>query len=76
MELMKDKSESFSSPDYYEGLTKEYETEDIRDKMAAEIYNCDLLYMTAIADVLDLERPKDATYILGLKNAKKQIERD
>ena len=66
--LMRNPAEKFSKSDYYSGLAKEYNAKDEHDLKSAELYNCDLLYMTAIASVLGLERPKDScdTAIFGI----------
>ena len=58
--LMKNSAEPFHRADYYDGLAKEYDAADEHDLKSAELYNCDLLYMTAIASVLKLPRPKDS----------------
>lgn len=67
-ELMNDKDSKFSSADFYEGLAKEYEPVDEHDMWSACLYNCDLLYMTAIACVLGLKIPSDSgdIHIFGL----------
>lgn len=58
--LMNDNNEPFSKADFYEGLADEYDAVDEDDLKAAELYNCDLLYMVGIANVLGLKRPKDS----------------
>ena len=67
-ELINDSSLAFSKTSFYEGLAKEYEPKDDHDMWSACLYNCDLLYMTAIASVLNLEIPKSAgdTHIFGI----------
>lgn len=67
-ELINDNSSAFSKTSFYEGLAKEHEAVDDHDMWAACLYNCDLLYMTAIAHVLNLETPKSAgdTQIFGI----------
>ena len=78
--LMQDKNEPFFNPYYYKGLAKEYDAPNAKEQLSAEIYNCDLLYMTAIADVMELERPKTAGDFLKLKEENKKgktaIEKD
>lgn len=56
--LMCNSAEPFSKADFYDGLADEYDAEDEHDLKTAEIYNCDLLFMVAIASVLKLPRPK------------------
>lgn len=58
--LMKDPEEKFHNSDFYEGLEGEYEAADEHDLWSARLYNCDLIYMVAIANVLGLQRPKDS----------------
>lgn len=70
LELMQNENEPFSNPYYYEGLADEYDAPDEREKISGEIYNCDLLYMTAIADVLELERPKTSADFIYLNDEK------
>jgi hypothetical protein len=57
-ELMNDKDSEFSKAGFYDGLSDEDESEDEHDMWSACLYNCDLLYMTAIAYVLGLEVPE------------------
>ena len=57
-ELMNDSNSKFSKANFYEGLADEYEAIDEHDMWSACLYNCDLLYMTAIAMVLNLEIPQ------------------
>ncbi len=57
-ELLSDTSSRFSQSEYYDGLAREYEPIDDHDYWTACLYNCDLIYMVAIAMVLDLEIPK------------------
>ncbi len=59
-ELINNKDSKFAYTDFYEGLAKEYEAVDEYDMWSACLYNCDLLYMTAIAYVLNLEIPKSS----------------
>lgn len=67
--LMKNSASKFSRTSFYEGLADEYEAENEEDKWSACVYNCDLLYMTAIAYVLKLDTPKSSgdTYIFGIE---------
>lgn len=58
--LMKDPEEKFHNSDFYEGLEGEYEAADEHDLWSARLYNCDLIYMVAIASVLGLQRPNDS----------------
>lgn len=66
--LMRNSASVFSRTTTYEGLTDEYETDDEHEKWSACVYNCDLLYMTAIAYVLKLETPKSSgdIHIFGM----------
>lgn len=57
-ELMNDKDSKFSKVYFYDGSYDEDESEDEHDMLSACLYNCDLLYMTAIAYVLGLEIPQ------------------
>lgn len=59
-ELLSDTSSKFSTTSLYDGLAGEYESVDEHDYWSACLYNCDLLYMTAIAMVLGLEMPKSS----------------
>lgn len=59
-ELLNDKNEPFYFADYFNGLADDYEASDEQDKRQAELYNCDLIYMVAIAFVLGLRRPKSS----------------
>ena len=59
-ELMNDKNSKFSKAELYEGLADEYEATDKHDMWSACVYNCDLLYMTAIAHVLKLKVPESS----------------
>ncbi len=76
--LMNDSSEPFSKAEYYEGLADEYEAADDHDLKSAEVYNCDLLYMVAIANVLGLPRPEDSGDVLSesAKNVKESVDWD
>ncbi len=56
--LLKNSAEPFHSTTYFDGLEGEYEPSDEHDKWATCLYNCDLIYMVAIASVLKLQRPK------------------
>ena len=69
-ELMNDKDSKFSKVYFYDGLYGEDESEDERDTLSACLYNCDLLYMTAIAYVLGLEIPQFSwdVEIFGMQN--------
>lgn len=58
--LMKNPEEKFHNSDFYVGLEGEYEAEDEHDLWSARLYNCDLIYMVAIATVLGLQRPNDS----------------
>ncbi len=58
--LMNDKNSKFSKAALYEGLADEYEATDECEMWSACVYNCDLLYMTAIAYVLNLEIPESS----------------
>lgn len=58
--LMKNPEEKFHNSDFYVGLEGEYEAEDEHDLWSARLYNCDLIYMVAIAAVLGLQRPNDS----------------
>lgn len=68
--LMRNSAEPFSKAAFYEGLADDYEAEDEHDMMTASVYNCDLLYMVAIASVLGLPRPKDSedTEMFGIES--------
>ena len=57
-ELMNDKDSEFSKTEFYDGLFDDDETEDEHYIWTSCVYNCDLLYMTAIAHVLGLEIPE------------------
>ena len=57
-ELMNDKDSEFSKAEFYEGLFDGDETEDGHYVWSSCLYNCDLLYMTAIAHVLGLAIPE------------------
>lgn len=59
-ELMNDKDSEFSEAEFYDGLFDGDESEDEHDIWSACLYNCDLLYMTAIAYVLGLEIPESS----------------
>ncbi len=59
-ELMKDSDSEFAFAGYYEGLAEEWEAVDEHDLWSACLYNCDLLYMTAIAHVLGLQIPESS----------------
>lgn len=67
--LMRNSASKFSRTDLYKGLADEYEAEDEEDMWSACVYNCDLLYMTAIASVLKLEIPRDSgdIHIFGIE---------
>lgn len=56
--LMKNSAENFHSREYYEGLEGDYQSKDEHDLWSVRVYNCDLLYMVAIANVLKLKRPR------------------
>lgn len=58
--LMKNLEEKFHNSDFYKGLEGEYEAKDEHDLWSARLYNCDLIYMVAIASVLGLQRPNDS----------------
>lgn len=58
--LMRNSASKFSKASYYEELAKEYDPVDEHDMWSACLYNCDLLYMTAIAHVLKLPTPRTA----------------
>lgn len=58
--LMKNPEEKFHNSNFYVGLEGEYEAEDEHDLWSARLYNCDLIYMVAIAAVLGLQRPNDS----------------
>lgn len=60
-ELLNDENSVFSNPDTYQGLEGTYESIDNHDLWTARLYNCDLLYMIAIANVLDLPIPEDSS---------------
>ena len=57
-ELMNNEEFEFSKAEFYEDLFDEDETEDEHYIWSSRLYNCDLLYMTAIAYVLGLEIPE------------------
>ena len=59
-ELLTDTNSKFACSDYYVGLADDYEAKDEKDMWSACVYNCDLLYMTAIAHVFGLEIPKNS----------------
>lgn len=58
--LMKNSAEPFSKAEFYDGLADGYEAKDECDLKSAELYNCDFLYMVAIASVLGLKRPRSS----------------
>lgn len=58
--LMNDKDSEFSKSEFYDGLFDGDETEDKHYIWTSCVYNCDLLYMTAIAYVLGLEIPESS----------------
>lgn len=66
--LMRNSASKFSRTDFYEDMAEGYDAEDENDMLSACVYNCDLLYMTAIASVLKLEIPRDSgdIHIFGL----------
>lgn len=66
--MMRNSASPFSKTATYEGLADEYDAADERDKWSACVYNCDLLYMTAIASVLKLSIPRSSgdIHIFGL----------
>lgn len=59
-ELMNDKDSEFAKAEFYDGLFDEDESEDEHYIWTSCLYNCDLLYMTAIAYVLGLEIPESS----------------
>lgn len=59
-EMLNDESLPYCQISYFSNLAKEYEPENENDLHAAELYNCDLIYMQAIAHVLGLEIPEDS----------------
>ena len=59
-ELMNDRNSEFSKAEFYDGLFDGDETEDEHYIWISCVYNCDLLYMTAIAYVLGLEMPESS----------------
>ena len=59
-DLMNNKNSKFSKAELYEGMADEYEAADEHDMWSACVYNCDLLYMTAIACILNLEIPESS----------------
>lgn len=65
---LNDETSKFSQLDFYEGLADEYDARDEYDHWEVCVYNCDLVYMVAIAKVLNLEIPRTAgdTYIFGM----------
>lgn len=64
-ELMNDKDSEFSKAEFYEDLF-DGEEDDSEDYIwSARVYNCDLLYMVAIAYVLGLEIP-ESCYDVGI----------
>ena len=67
-ELINDKNSQFAYTSLYESLAREYEPTDEHDLWSARLYNCDLLYMTAIAHVLGLAIPNDSCdiHIFGM----------
>lgn len=67
-ELMTDPDRPFSDTEFYSHLSPRYEPTDFRDDLDANVYNCDLLYMIAIAIVLQLPIPEDSCdiHIFGL----------
>ena len=50
----------YSNIEYFDGLAKEYEDVDEHDLYSACLYNCDLIYMQAIAHVLKMPIPKNS----------------
>ena len=59
-ELMNDEDSEFSKAEFYEDLFDGDESEDEHYMWSSCLYNCDLLYMTAIAYVLGLDIPSDS----------------
>lgn len=57
-ELMNDKDSKFSNAEYYDDFFDGDASDDEHYIWTSCLYNCDLLYMTAIAHVLGLEIPK------------------
>ena len=58
--LMNNPKEEFYYANFYDGLEGEYEAENEKDLWSARLYNCDLIYMVAIAKVLGLKRPNSS----------------
>lgn len=57
-EIINDITSEYCLLETYEGLAKEYDAKDENDMWSACLYNCDTLYMTAIANVFNLEIPE------------------
>ena len=57
-EVMNNEDSEFSQAEFYEDLFDGDESEDEHYVWSSCLYNCDLLYMTAIAYVLGLEIPE------------------
>ena len=59
-ELMNNQDSEFAKTEFYDGLYDGDGAEDEHDMWSGCLYNCDLLYMTAIARVLGLEIPESS----------------
>lgn len=59
-ELVNDRDSDFSKAEFYEDLFDGDDSDDEHYIWSSCLYNCDLLYMTAIAHVLGLEVPEDS----------------
>lgn len=57
---LNDNDNPLSKASAYEGLADDYETDDENERWGACLYNHDLIYMQAIAEVLGLPVPKEA----------------
>ena len=66
--MMKISDSPFSRSASYIGFADDYDTNDEHERWSACVYNCDLLYMTAIASVLGLELPRHSgdVHIFGI----------
>lgn len=65
--LLTDPNDQFYFLEFFRHLGKEIETDDEHEFWSGCLYNCDLIYMQAIAYVLNLPKPKSScdTYIFN-----------
>ena len=57
---LNDNDSPLSKASEYENLANDYETDDENERWAACLYNHDLIYMQAIAEVLGIPVPQEA----------------